>query len=137
MSGRVAVVGSANLDLVHRVVRIPAPGETVTAESVAHYPGGKGLNQAVAARRAGADTVFVAAIGQDEYAGLLLDVLATEHIDAACVRRVDAVTGTAMVTLDASGENTIVILSGANAELTKPTKRAVDATLRLERVELA
>jgi ribokinase len=122
MSGGVAVVGSANVDLVYRVDRIPLPGETITAESLAVHPGGKGLNQAVAARRAGAPTGFVGAVGTDEYAELLLDVLMTEGIDAKGVRRVEVATGTAVVTLDASGENNIVILPGANAELTKLTR---------------
>jgi ribokinase len=117
----VAVVGSANVDLVYQVDRIPSPGETVAAADLAVFPGGKGLNQAVAASRAGARTSLVAAVGRDAHSGIVLEVVAQEGIDARRVRAVSAATGTAVVTLDAKGENSIVILPGANAELTDLT----------------
>lgn len=117
MTGRVTVVGSANVDLVYRVARIPAPGETVTAESLNVYAGGKGLNQAVAARRAGASTELVAAVGNDVHAELLIGVVTSEGMDPARLRREDGPTGLAVVTIDATGENNIVIVRGANAAL--------------------
>jgi ribokinase len=122
VSGRVAVVGSANVDLVYRVDRLPTPGETVTAGALSIFPGGKGLNQAVAASRAGAQTSFVAAVGRDSHSGTVLGAIAQENIDADQVRVVNAATGTAVVTLDAKGENSIVILPAANAELTELTE---------------
>lgn len=123
------VVGSANLDLVYRVERIPSPGETVLAASSDAVPGGKGNNQAVAAARAGAEVTFVVALGRDA-AG---DRLAAEARAAGVRvldRRVDAATGTALITVDAAGENSIVVDSGANArlrELTAAEREAVTA----------
>ncbi|WP_223693406.1 ribokinase [Leifsonia poae] len=114
MSARVTVVGSANVDLVTRVDRIPAPGETVTAESFAVFAGGKGLNQAIAARRAGAQAQLIAAVGDDAYGQLLVDTIATEGMDKNLLRREGGATGTAFVTTDATGENNIVIVPGAN-----------------------
>jgi ribokinase len=121
MIGNVTVVGSANVDLVYRVARIPAPGETVIAESLDLYPGGKGLNQAIAARRAGAETNFVAAIGRDDHAELILDVLKQADMALGLLRRVPTPTGTAVVTIEESGENNIVVLAGANGELEQLT----------------
>lgn len=112
----VTVVGSANADLVLSVARLPLPGETVLADGRRISPGGKGLNQAVAAARAGCRTRFVAAFGSDAEATILRDVLAAEDIVAA-VREVDAPTGLAVVMVDAEGENSIVVDPGANARL--------------------
>ncbi|WP_426516081.1 ribokinase [Diaminobutyricibacter sp. McL0618] len=117
MSARVTVVGSANVDLVTRVDRIPAPGETVTAESFDIYAGGKGLNQAIAARRAGARAELIAAVGTDDYAQVLIDTVIAEGMDATLLRRESGTTGTAFVTTDATGENNIVIVPGANGLL--------------------
>ncbi|NEN07696.1 ribokinase [Diaminobutyricibacter tongyongensis] len=117
MTGKVTVVGSANVDIVTRVARIPAPGETVTADSLEVYPGGKGLNQAVAARRAGADTQLVAAIGNDAHGKIIIDVVAGEQMNPTRLRREEGPTGTAFVTIDAAGENNIVIVPGANGTL--------------------
>lgn len=116
-----AVVGSANLDLVYRVERIPSPGETVLARSADAVPGGKGNNQAVAAARAGADVVFVVALGRDE-AGDRLAAGARAAGATVLDRRVDVATGTALITVDAAGENSIVVDSGANAQLTELTR---------------
>ncbi|MCC3763404.1 ribokinase [Glycomyces sp. TRM65418] len=112
----VVVLGSANLDLVYEVDRIPAPGETVLSRGFASFPGGKGNNQAIATARAGADTRFIVALGRDD-AG---DRLAEEARRAGITlldRRVDAPTGTAVITVDPRGENAIVVDSGANAAL--------------------
>ncbi|GAA2309419.1 ribokinase [Glycomyces scopariae] len=125
----VVVLGSANLDLVYDVERIPAPGETVLSLGFDAFPGGKGNNQAVAAARAGADTRFITALGRDGSG----DRLAREARDAGITlldRRVDAPTGTAAIFVDRRGENSIVVDSGANAaltDLTGPEREAIGA----------
>jgi ribokinase len=113
----VTVLGSANLDVVVRVARLPAPGETVLALGRDRLPGGKGLNQAVAAARAGARTTFVAAVGRDDAADLLLATLRDAGVDASAVGRSDRPTGTALVTVQVSGENSIVVDPGANTDV--------------------
>ncbi len=110
----VVVVGSANIDLVLGVERIPGPGETVLSRHTARHPGGKGLNQAVAASRAGATVALVACVGADEHGDLVLETLAAERVDARGTLRVGLPTGTATVLVDAVGENSIVVTSGAN-----------------------
>ncbi|MEY9852834.1 ribokinase [Leifsonia sp. EB41] len=132
MSGRVTVVGSANVDLVTRVERIPAPGETVTAESFNIYAGGKGLNQAIAAQRAGAQTELIAAVGSDSYAQVLIDTVAGEGMDDTLLRREPGSTGTAFVTTDATGENNIVIVPGANGRLRRLTDAERDCIRRAD-----
>lgn len=121
MSSAVVVVGSANRDIVFTVGRIPQPGETLIAESADRYPGGKGLNQAVAAARAGAPTTFVAALGDDDDARVLSAVMADAAISRDLVRESALPTGQAFIVVDESGENTIVVASGANATLTALT----------------
>jgi ribokinase len=110
------VVGSANLDLVARVERLPRPGETLTDAEFFTAPGGKGANQAVAAARLGARVRFVGAIGRDSFAEEALAALR----DAGCeldVAEVEAPTGVAVIYVDESGENTIVVAPGANGLL--------------------
>ncbi|WP_263730682.1 ribokinase [Cellulomonas sp. SG140] len=118
MSGRVVVVGSANVDLVVDVARHPSPGETVLGGALRRSPGGKGANQAVAAARAGgATTSFVGAVGQDDAAELLLGSLRDAGVTTDTVQRVDVPTGTALITVTPDGENTIVVAAGANARV--------------------
>ncbi|MFF0266977.1 ribokinase [Kribbella sp. NPDC004536] len=112
----VVVVGSANMDLVLPVQRIPRPGETVLAGLMTRGPGGKGANQAVASARAGARTAMVVALGDDEGGALLRDAL--EGVDLSLATTADAPTGTAIITVEESGENSIVVAPGANRELT-------------------
>jgi ribokinase len=113
----VVVVGSANVDLVLPVQRIPRPGETVLAGVMTRGPGGKGANQAVASARAGARTAMVAALGADDGGALLRDALGSSGVDLALVSSSDAPTGTAIITVEESGENSIVVAPGANGEL--------------------
>jgi len=111
----VAVVGSFNVDHVWRVATLPPPGATLGGE-YASGPGGKGFNQAMAARRAGAATAFVCALGGDGGAQLARSLCAGDGIDLrdfAC----DAPTGTAGIYVDAGGRNEIVVAPGANARL--------------------
>ena len=114
----VTILGSANLDIVFTVDRIPSPGETLLAESAERYPGGKGLNQAVAAARAGASTAFIGALGTDDAGELLAETMATAGIECGRVRRTAAATGQAFIVVDLAGENTIIVASGANATMT-------------------
>jgi ribokinase len=113
----VCVVGSANLDLVASTPRRPAAGETVHGTAFAEHPGGKGLNQAVAAARAGATVAFVGAVGCDAAGDTLRAVLAAEHIDITGLARSDRPSGRAVIVVDAEGENSIVVVAGANAEV--------------------
>jgi ribokinase len=119
MSGTgVTILGSANLDVVFAVDRIPRPGETLLAATAQRYPGGKGLNQAVAAARAGAATTFIGALGNDDAGETLARTISAAGIADGLVRRGSAPTGQAFIVVDAAGENTIIVASGANASLT-------------------
>ncbi|HEY4332235.1 MAG TPA: PfkB family carbohydrate kinase, partial [Ilumatobacteraceae bacterium] len=97
---------------------MPGPGETVLGAEYHEYPGGKGLNQAVAAARAGARTSFVAAVGTDAAGARLVGVAVTAGIDVgALIRDDDAPTGRALIGVSATGENSIIVVPGANARL--------------------
>jgi ribokinase len=112
---RVVVVGSVNLDVAMSVPRLPAPGETVLGTEVAFRPGGKGGNQAVAARRLGAETVLYAAVGADQFGADLRATLDAEGLRLDGLATVDgATTGIALVVVAGDGENTIVVAPGAN-----------------------
>jgi len=113
----VVVVGSANLDLVAQLDRLPRPGETLRANSYSEYAGGKGLNQAVACARMGAKTAFVGCVGDDSAGKYIRSVLDSEGIDSTHVVVVNAPTGRAFINVDAQGENSIVVVSGANAHV--------------------
>jgi ribokinase len=114
----VLVVGSANLDVVARAERHPSPGETLLGTELAEHPGGKGLNQAVAAARSGARVALVGALGDDDAGRRLRAVLAADGIAAEHVATVDAPTGRALIVVDSYGENTIVVVPGANSLVT-------------------
>ncbi len=115
----VVVVGSVNADLSARVARIPAPGETVLATGFARSPGGKGGNQAVGAARAGgAEVAFVGAVGTDGDGAWLADRLATSGVDVSGLSRIEGPSGQALISVDAAGENAIVVIPGANGAFT-------------------
>jgi ribokinase len=114
----VVVVGSANLDLVATLEHLPTPGETILALDYAEHAGGKGLNQAVACARMGARTAFVGCVGRDDAGSYLREVLEREGIDTSLLRNVESPTGRAFINVDQQGENAIVVVSGANAEVT-------------------
>lgn len=120
----VVVIGSANMDIVFVLDRAPSPGETVLADYATLYPGGKGLNQAVAAVRAGAPTAFIGALGSDDHGDALARVLSADGIGADLVRRSTAPTGQAFIVVDGNGENTIIVASGANATMLDLTSEA-------------
>jgi ribokinase len=113
----VTVVGSVNLDLVATVPQLPHPGETRAATGLARLPGGKGANQALAIRRLGLPVRLVAAVGVDPEADIALRLLQREGVDLSRLQRAGDPTGLALITVDASGENTIVVVAGANAML--------------------
>jgi len=116
--GRVFVVGSLNVDLVTRVERLPKPGETVLGSGLERWAGGKGANQAVAAAVAGAAVVLLGCVGSDEAGSAYIARLSARGIDAAAVRvERDSPTGHAFITVDEIGENSIVVVPGANARL--------------------
>jgi ribokinase len=114
--GRVVVIGSLNVDLVTHVERHPKPGETVLGAGLERLAGGKGANQAVAAARAGAAVMMVGCVGSDEAGSAYVARLSALGVDAAPVRVVPGhVSGHALIAVDEAGENTIVVVAGANA----------------------
>ena len=121
-TARVAVVGSCNIDLVARVAALPRPGETVLARSFATVVGGKGANQAIAAGRAGARSVIVGAVGDDAYGDQIRSTLREASVDVGGLRTVAGPSGTALIFVDEAGENSIVVVSGANGTLTTLTE---------------
>ncbi|TDE15105.1 ribokinase [Jiangella asiatica] len=114
---RIAVVGSANIDLVVAVDRLPEAGETVLGADVVYRSGGKGANQAVAALRYGAETSLYAAIGRDTFGTQLANALADEGLDVYLRRDDDRPSGVALVVVDGAGANTITVSAGANDTL--------------------
>ncbi len=112
---KITVLGSINMDLMIRTENLPLPGETVIALSKVENPGGKGANQAVAAARMGAEVTMVGCVGDDGFADLLLRNLQDEDVDIShVVRRRNTASGVAVVMVEASGENSILVVPGAN-----------------------
>ncbi|MEU6220087.1 ribokinase [Streptomyces sp. NPDC047022] len=128
------VVGSANADLVIGVERRPVAGETVLGSDLVVHPGGKGANQAVAAARLGARTALLARVGDDAHGRLLLESQREAGVDTAGVLVGGAPTGVALITVDPSGDNSIVVSPGANGRLTPEDVRVADGLLRASRV---
>ncbi|MDN5790703.1 MAG: ribokinase [Micrococcales bacterium] len=118
--GRVIVVGSLNVDVVTGVERHPVPGETVLGHPGGRFAGGKGANQAMAARRAGAEVVMVAAVGADEDGAAYIGRLQDNGVGTRIVMLEEAPTGRALITVDAAEETTIIVVPGANALLPTP-----------------
>lgn len=116
----IAVVGSINLDLVIQCEALPRAGETLFGSDLTEYYGGKGANQAVAAARAGSDVLMIGRVGDDSFGARLRGNLMREGIDCQEVLAVPAPSGFAMITVDAQGDNSILVVPGANAAL-KPT----------------
>ncbi|MFE9834895.1 ribokinase [Streptomyces sp. NPDC005551] len=128
------VVGSANADLVIGVERRPAAGETVLGSDLAVHPGGKGANQAVAAARLGARTALLARVGDDAHGRLLLGSQRAAGVDTAGVLVGGAPTGVALITVDPSGDNSIVVSPGANGRLAPGDVRAAGDLFQASRV---
>jgi ribokinase len=136
MSGRVVVVGSLNQDLVLNVDRMPVPGETVFGSSLERNPGGKGLNQAAAAARLGARVSMIGATSADSAGDFLMRVVDAEGIDGSGIARVSGFAGTAVIEVDSSGANRIVVVPGANALLTADHVRTALAAIPDVRIVL-
>jgi ribokinase len=132
----VCVVGSANLDLVARAERLPGPGETVLGSDYAEHPGGKGLNQAVAAARSGAVTAFVGAVGADHAGERLRGVAAAEGIDVSGLGTAQAPTGRALIGVDDRAENSIIVVPGANGTVSTAQVNASMPAARVVLVQL-
>jgi ribokinase len=116
---RITVVGSINLDFVASAPRLPGPGETVTGATLARHPGGKGANQALAAARLGAEVTMIGRVGRDGMAGEALALLLDGDVDVAgVITDSEAPTGVALIAVDPSGENQIVVAAGANYRVT-------------------
>ncbi|MET9691067.1 ribokinase [Streptomyces sp. NPDC006514] len=111
----IAVLGSTNMDLVAYVSKAPRLGETVTGRAFRTVPGGKGANQAVAAARSGGEVVMIGAVGADEFGVRLRSALTAARVDTAALRTVEGASGTAHITVDDEGGNSIVVIPGANA----------------------
>lgn len=115
---RIVVVGSANMDLVGVAARLPEPGETVLGDDFVMVPGGKGANQAIAAARAGGSCTFLGAIGSDSFGVSLKARLTASGVDTAQLRTSYGASGVAIVMVDRSGENSILVSPGANNSFT-------------------
>jgi ribokinase len=136
---RVVVFGSSNTDMSVRVPRLPAPGQTVLGGAFSISPGGKGANQALAARRAGAEVVFVTAVGNDDLGKVAVDRYRREGIDLTHVRVASGIaSGVALIFVSDDGENMIGVASGANLRLSpEDVDRLPDSVFRRGDVLLA
>ena len=114
----VVCIGSLNVDLVIRLTRMPGVGETVTGHAMERHLGGKGLNQALAAARAGGDVALIGAVGTDDGGAWMRTELTAEGVDLSAVADVEGPSGTAIIEVDTSGDNRIVVIPGANGWLT-------------------
>ena len=135
----ILVFGSINVDVIVPVPQLPKPGETVLGGDYALFPGGKGANQAVAARRAGAEVAMAGAVGRDGFAAAALDPLRRAAIDTRLVRTVDRPTGCAAIMVSDAGENMIAVASGANRGVRcdfVPDERLGPATLLVAQLEV-
>ena len=133
----VACIGSLNVDLVVRVARMPGTGETVMGHALERHLGGKGLNQALAAARAGGDVALVGAVGTDDGGAWMRAELGAEGLDLSAVADVEGPSGTALIEVDASGANRIVVVPGANGWLTSDYTSAQVQRLAPARIALA
>jgi ribokinase len=113
----VLVVGSLNADLVVRAPHFPQPGETISGDDLHIIPGGKGANQAVAAARQGARVAMLGRMGSDSFGPFLLESLKSNSVDITHVHSDDSATGTAIIVVDANGQNSIVLSAGANGKV--------------------
>lgn len=119
MGSTIVVVGSLNIDLVVLTSRIPLPGETLAGQELHLIPGGKGANQAAAASLSGAKTRMIGCVGEDPFGKVLLRSLKVTGVDATGVSRIEGVsTGTATILVEENGRNRIIIIPGANGEVT-------------------
>lgn len=124
--GKVYVVGSININIVVRPQRLPLRGETVAASTLSYLPGGKGANQAVAAAKMGFSTSLIGRVGKDQWGLILRELLEEQGVDVTLVRHSNTTTGTALIIVNEFGENAIVVISGANAEVNPADLKQLD-----------
>lgn len=110
----ILVIGSLNIDMVIQTPHIPAPGETISGKFSAYLPGGKGANQACAAGKLGGRTAMLGMVGKDAFAETLLGSLSAADVDTSLIGRCDEHTGQAIICVGSTGNNSIVVLPGAN-----------------------
>jgi ribokinase len=132
----ILVIGSLNADLVVRAPRFPQPGETISGEDLQIIPGGKGANQAVAAARQGAKVAMVGRVGKDSFGPLLIDSLKSNQVDTSLVIEDDSATGTAIIVVDANGQNSIVLSAGANGKVSPQDVDALDVNAKILLLQL-
>ncbi|WP_028479626.1 ribokinase [Nocardia sp. CNY236] len=118
----IAVLGSINMDMVTTTARRPALGETVLGTDFVMVPGGKGANQAIAAQRAGGRTQFLGAVGDDAFGAELRAALTEDVVGVDRLRTVTGPSGVATIVIDSAGENTIIVVAGANSRMTELTE---------------
>lgn len=134
---RICVVGSANVDLTFRTPRLPVPGETIAGRELHQGMGGKGANQAVVAARLGAAVSFVARVGNDGFGTQAMEAYQAEDIDTTFIQQdPDQPTGTAAILVDDAAENCIIVIPGANAELTAADVKAAGSAIEQSDVVL-
>ncbi|MEU7984533.1 ribokinase [Streptosporangium canum] len=126
----ISVFGSANMDLVAYVEAAPGLGETVTGREFRTVPGGKGANQAIAAARAGAEVVFLGAVGDDAFGPELRRTLAGAGVDVSGLRTVPGPSGIAQIVVDGQGGNSIIVVPGANGAVTAPSEAELEVIAR-------
>ncbi len=130
MKSPIVIVGSSNTDMVLKTARFPKPGETILGGDFFMFQGGKGANQAVAAARLGAEVIFVCKVGQDLFGNNAVQHYANEKINIGnIIQTNNAPTGVALITVNAEGENEIVVASGANALLSVQDLEALESVL--------
>ncbi len=137
----VVVFGSINMDLVARAPRLPAPGETVAGYLFSTAPGGKGANQAVASARLGAPTLMVGRVGDDALGAQLRAALRTAGVDDSAVLTTPGASGVAQIAVDERGQNTIIVVPGANgavgaADIARLEQRLIGARALLLQLEV-
>ena len=115
---KILVVGSSNTDMTVKADRLPAPGETILGGTFSMGHGGKGANQAIAAKRLGGDVSFICKVGKDSFGEMSLKKYREEGIDVSAAMYSECPSGVALITVDAGAENSIVVASGANGDIT-------------------
>ena len=136
MTPRIHVIGSVNIDFIVRTKTLPRAGETLGDGVFSTSPGGKGANQALAARRLGADVSLEACVGQDAYASIALENLKNDGVDLSLVQhQAEAATGAAFINVDDEGENQIAVAPGANALLSAEGKGVHSADVVMAQLE--
>jgi len=132
----ILVIGSLNTDLVVRAPRLPTAGETISGEDLKIIPGGKGANQAVAAARQDVRVAMAGRVGTDSFGSLLIENLKSDGVDTSHVLRDEASTGTAIIVVDSSGQNSIVLSPGANGKVSTQDVDALNPGAKILQLEI-